>query len=43
MEVASGVDVIHASCDLHNICELQKKKFMPNWEASDALQDAVIK
>ena len=41
-ELASAVDVIHASCVLHNICKLQKKKFMPNWKAADALQDAVI-
>ena len=41
-ELASAVDVIHASCVLHNICKLQKKKFMPNWQAADALQDAVI-
>ena len=42
MEVDHSVDVIHASCVLHNICELQKNEFIPDWEEADALEDAVV-
>ena len=42
MEVASSVDVVHASCVLHNICELQKNEFMSDWEEADAFEDAIV-
>ena len=42
MEVASSVDVVHASCVLHNICELQKNEFMSDWEEADAFEDPIV-
>ena len=42
-ELASAVDVIHASCVLHNICELQKKRNLcPTGRRRTLLEDAVI-
>ena len=39
MEVSSLVDVVHASCILHNICELQRNVFLADWEiVSDAFE-----
>ena len=42
MEVGSSVDVVHASCVLHNICALQKNEFMSDWEEADAFEDAIV-
>ncbi|XP_046856137.1 protein ALP1-like [Xenia sp. Carnegie-2017] len=42
MEVASSVDIIHASCILHNICELQKNEFMPDWDSVEIVDDAFV-
>ena len=42
MEVASLVDIIHSSCLLHKICELQKNEFMPDWEEVEIFDDAFV-
>ena len=42
MELASLVDVVNVSCVLHNICELQKDKFMSDWEKTGAFEDAIV-
>ncbi|CAB3996356.1 Hypothetical predicted protein [Paramuricea clavata] len=39
MEVSSLVNVVHASCILHNMCELQKNNFVPDWEVVGAIEE----
>ena len=39
MEVSSLVNVVHASCILHNMCELQKNNFLPYWEVVGAIEE----
>jgi hypothetical protein len=36
MEVSTLVSVTHASCILHNLCELQKNDFLPLWRENEA-------
>lgn len=39
MEVASLIDVVLASCILHNICEIRKNDFLPIWEQPNVVED----
>jgi hypothetical protein len=41
MEVSTLVSVTHASCILHNLCELQKNYFLPLWRENEA-EDVVV-
>ena len=41
MEVSTLVSVTHASCILHNLCELQKNDFLPLWRENEA-EDVVV-
>jgi hypothetical protein len=42
MEVASLIDVVHASCIFHNICELKKNEFLPNWEEPQVFEEPIV-
>jgi hypothetical protein len=41
MDVPSLVSVVHASCILHNVCEVQKNDFLEHWTRNDAQEEAV--
>ena len=41
MEVSTLVSVTHASCILHNLCELQKNDFLPLWRENED-EDVVV-
>ena len=42
MDVASLIDVVHASCILHNICELKKNEFLLNWEEPQVFEEPIV-
>ena len=39
MDVPSLVIVAHASCILHNTCEIQKNEFLELWARNDLLRE----
>ena len=41
MDVSSLVSVTHASCILHNVCEIQKNDFLELWAGNDAPDEDV--
>ncbi len=41
MGVSTLVSVTHASCILHNLCELQKNDFLPLWRENE-IEDVVV-
>ena len=42
MEVPKLVSVILASCILHNVCELQRNNFLPQWAENRIVQEEII-
>ena len=42
MEVPALVNVVLASCILHNICEIQNNDFLPQWEEPERAEEAVV-
>ena len=42
MEVPSLVDVILASCVVHNICEVQNNNFQPDWEEAEVVEEPIV-
>ncbi|CAB4003678.1 Hypothetical predicted protein [Paramuricea clavata] len=42
MEVPSLIEVVHASCVLHNICEIRKDDFLPNWEEPNVFEEQIV-
>ena len=42
MEVPALVNVVLASCILHNICEIQNNDFLPQWEEAERAEEAVV-
>ena len=41
MDVPSLVSIVHASCILHNVCEVQKNDFLELWARNDAQEEVV--
>ena len=41
MDVPSLVSIVHASCILHNVCEVQKNDFLELWARNDAHEEVV--
>ena len=42
MEVPSLVDVVLASCVVHNICEVQNNNFQPDWEEAEVVEEPIV-
>ena len=41
MDVPSQVSIVHASCILHNVCEVKKTNFLELWARNDAQEDGM--
>lgn len=41
MEVPSLIEVVHASCVLHKICEIQKDDFLPG-RSPDVFEEQIV-